>query len=165
MGSQQVIPAVVLHLHSLIYPIYEDDDDAMKSLEKTIGYESAYFCINTYSESAIAPCDHSTVHTVCETIRLLHHLIFSRTVSAADISKTSQNQPEKCQRAHKYGTPTCHPNLHLHSKLLTAPPSPYIGAVHIYITTIARLSYAEPPEWLPKEGRVELEGVAGECLR
>ena len=54
------------------------------------------------------------------------------------------------------------PSINLYSKLSMAPPIPYNGSVHVFITAISRLSYADPPEWLTEEGRTMLEDMCGD---
>lgn len=77
---------------------------------------------------------HSLIRILNQTLFLLHHLVFSM-----------------------------EPVFNLRHKLHHAPHRQFNGITHIFIVTFGRLSYADPPEWLNRKERLELEQMAGTC--
>jgi hypothetical protein len=67
-----------------------------------------------------------------QTLFLLHHLVFS-------------------------GEPV----FNLRHKLLHAPHRQFNGINHMSIVTLGRLSYADPPDWLDSQPKLELEHMGG----
>jgi len=73
----------------------------------------------------------SSIRTVNQTVFLLHHLVF---------------------------TPV--PVFNLRHKLHYAPHRQFNGITHMFIVTFGRLSYADPPDWVDSDGKLELETIA-----
>jgi hypothetical protein len=77
-----------------------------------------------------------TVRTLIQTLNLLYHLVF-----ASD------------------------PTFNLRHKLLQAAQlRPFNGLTHMFIVTLGRLSYADCPDWLGSNSKVDLEQAAGNVL-
>jgi hypothetical protein len=75
------------------------------------------------------------VRTLNQTLFLLHHLVFD--------AKPAFNLQ--------------------HSLQVAAPHRRFNGITHMFIVTLGRLSYADPPEWVESAARAELEQLIGSC--
>ena len=79
--------------------------------------------------------DGRTIQTIADTLLLLQYLVF---------------RPEL--------------PMNLRQKLHHAPHRRFNGIAHMFVLTLGRLSFADPPERLHSEGRETLEQLAGECI-
>lgn len=77
----------------------------------------------------------SIIRTTNETLFLIHHLVFSTD-----------------------------PALNLRYQLQRATNRVFNNIIHVFIVTLGRLSYADPPEWVDSQGRYELETLSGTLL-
>ncbi|THH05276.1 hypothetical protein EW145_g4910 [Phellinidium pouzarii] len=81
-----------------------------------------------------------TVQNMKQTLHLLHQLVFP---SSSLNSTEGQNTV----------------NFDFRQKLYHAPHSQFNGLAHMFIVTVGRLSYADPPEWLATELQAEVEKI------
>jgi hypothetical protein len=52
--------------------------------------------------------------------------------------------------------------FNLRHKLVHAPHRQFNGIIHMFIVTLGRLSYADPPDWVDSSSKLELERLTGE---
>lgn len=54
--------------------------------------------------------------------------------------------------------------LDLRRKLIHTSHVIVNGVMHIFVVAFGRLSYADPPDWVDKEGKDELQLLQGACI-
>lgn len=53
------------------------------------------------------------------------------------------------------------PSIRLHEKLQRPPHRSLNNLVHMFVVSFGQLSYSDPPDWIDREGKMELENFVG----
>ncbi|KAG6832630.1 hypothetical protein H0H92_014466 [Tricholoma furcatifolium] len=106
LTTTTVIPTLVIFLAQLTAAFWEDDEDLLSASSEEVSM---------------------AIHTLNQTLFLLHHFVFTSTSF-----------------------------INLRQKLHAPYHRIFNGLMHMFIVTFGRLSYGEAPEWIDRQGRIDL---------